>query len=68
MAQHLKSFKQFINEERLQTYRVQIDPYTSETDMRDGFAELLAWCTYRVDRGSEVYLIARTETFGAVDE
>lgn len=55
----LKRFKSFIKEETIQTYFVQINPFTDEDDIALSVAEMTAMSLWHSSRGLGVLITVR---------
>jgi hypothetical protein len=59
MRRKFKTFRQFIEEDVVKTYYIQLDPFTDEDEMQEPLTEMMAFCLFHSARGQGVLLTAR---------
>lgn len=57
----LKRFRSFIKEETIQTYIVQVNPYTTEEDIAQSLTEIIAMSLWHSSKGIAVTVAVRPE-------
>ena len=55
----IKKFRQFLHEETVKTYLIQLDPFTEEDAIKEPLTEMMAFCLFHTARGQGVLLTAR---------
>ena len=59
MKRVFKTFRQFIEEDVVKTYYIQLDPFTEEDAIKEPLTEMMAFCLFHSARGQGVLLTAR---------
>ena len=55
----IKKFRQFLREDTIKTYLIELNPYIDESGIRETIFEMVGWCLYYTERGQSVLLTAR---------
>ncbi len=60
----VKRFKQYFKEDTTKVFYIDLDPYTEQSEIKEAFTEITAWCLFQTDRGQSVVLSARPYSGG----